>query len=101
METGSRKFNTQANAAVRAGMAMNIATCIIVSGISRWCGFTDILEFFTRNPDSEPLVTTCSQLAVRAVAENLVYGIASEFETDLPTLTTSFSHLFSPALMSH
>ncbi len=79
-------------------MTVDIATCIILCGINRWLCITNKSEVCARHPDTKPLITTCSFLAVGAVAKNLIYGIASKLETNLATLTTTFSHLFFSVL---
>ena len=77
---------------------MDVASGIVLGGIGLRAGLANIPEVLNGNPDSEPFVTAGSLLAVRAIAENLVYGVASKLETHLATLTTAFSHLFSPFL---
>ncbi len=93
METGAGKFHAQADAAIGAGMAVNIAAGIILGGISRGLGLANKPEVVTGHPDPEPLIATGSGLAVSAVTENLVDRLASEFKANLTTLTITFSHL--------
>ncbi|MDJ0832563.1 MAG: hypothetical protein QNJ69_03510 [Gammaproteobacteria bacterium] len=93
METGTGKFDTQADAAMRTAVAVDIATRIILGRISGWYSLANKPEVATGDPDSEPLVTAGSGLAVSAITENLVDRLAGELKPNLATLAITFSHL--------
>ena len=77
-------------------MTMDISTRIRLRCVYRWGSFTNVFEVNTRHPYPEPMIATRSQLTVCAVTEDLIDRFAGELETYLATLTTAFSHLYTP-----